>query len=79
MKKEILTDVTYSCISKGGLYRVVSFPKPAGVSKVFDPVVIYEDVRTGQQYWRFQQDFLHRMEVVDGENTEEAIRNKKRI
>jgi hypothetical protein len=48
------------------------------VSKVFDPIVIYEDLRSGTQYWRFQGDFLDRMEVVSGENTEEAIRSKTR-
>lgn len=78
MSKFPLTGVTYSCVGKGGLYSVVSFPSPAGVSKVFDPIVIYEDLRTGTQYWRFQGDFLDRMEVVSGENTEEAIRSKTR-
>lgn len=73
-----LTGVLYSCVGKGGLYSVLSFPKPAGVSKAFDPVVIYEDIRNGEQYWRFQSDFLDRMEVVSGENTEEAIRTKTR-
>ncbi|WPK29351.1 DNA ligase [Escherichia phage vB_EcoM_EP57] len=69
-----ITGVTYSCVAKGGLYTVVEFPKPAGISKVFDPVVIYEDLRTGQRYWRFVNDFLDRMEVVSGENTEEVIK-----
>ena len=78
MSKFPLTGVTYSCVGKGGLYSVVSFPSPAGVSKVFDPIVIYEDLRTGTQYWRFQGDFLDRMEVVSVENTEEAIRSKTR-
>lgn len=73
-----ITGVTYSCVGKGGLYSVVEFPKPAGVSKVFDPIVIYEDLRTGQHYWRFQGDFLDRMEVVSGNNTEETIKNKTR-
>lgn len=73
-----ITGVTYSCVAKGGLYTVVEFPKPAGISKVFDPVVIYEDLRTGQRYWRFVNDFLDRMEVVSGENTEEVIKTKER-
>ncbi len=76
MTKEIQMDAIYSCVSKGGLYVVVGYPKPAGVSKAFDPIVIYVDVRTGDAYWRFQSDFLDRMEVVRGENTEEAIRSK---
>lgn len=78
MSKHPVTGVTYSCVGKGGLYSVVNFPTPAGVSKVFDPIVIYEDLRTGAQYWRFQGDFLDRMEVVSGENTEETIRAKTR-
>ncbi len=78
MSQYPITGVTYSCVGKGGLYSVVSFPAPAGVSKVFDPIVIYEDLRSGVQYWRFQSDFLDRMEVVSGENTEEAIRSKAR-
>ena len=78
MSKFPLTGVTYSCVGKGGLYSVVSFPSPAGVSKVFDPIVIYEDLRSGTQYWRFQGDFLDRMEGVSGENTEEAMRSKTR-
>lgn len=78
MSKYPITGVIYSCVGKGGLYSVLSFPKGAGVSKVFDPIVIYEDMRTGAQYWRFQGDFLDRMEVVSGENTEEVIRSKAR-
>lgn len=78
MSKYPITGVTYSCVGKGGLYSVVEFPNPAGASKVFDPIVIYEDLRTGTRYWRFQNDFLDRMEIVSGENTEEAIRAKKR-
>ncbi len=78
MSKYPITGVIYSCVGKGGLYSVLSFPTAAGVSKVFDPIVIYEDMRTGAQYWRFQGDFLDRMEVVSGENTEEVIRSKAR-
>lgn len=78
MKKEIEMDNLYSCIGKGGLYLVVGMPKPAGVSKVYDPIVVYMDYRTGETYWRFKGDFLDRMEVVSGENTEEAIRSKTR-
>ena len=78
MSKFPLTGVTYSCVGKGGLYSVVSFPSPAGVSKVFDPIVIYEDLRSGTQYWRIQGDFLGRREGVSGENTEEAMRSKTR-
>lgn len=75
----IKTGVTYSCVGKGGLYSVTSFPKPAGVSKTYDGIVIYEDLRTGEEYWRFKGDFEDRMEVVSGESTEETIRNKQRL
>lgn len=76
--KEILADAYYSCIGKGGLYVVVDSPAPAGVSKSYDPIVVYMDLRTAATYWRFRGDFLDRMEVVSGENTEEAIRSKTR-
>lgn len=78
MSKEIEMDAIYSCIGKGGLYMVMGLPTPAGVSKVYDPVVIYADTRTGRTFWRFKGDFLDRMEVVRGENTEESIKAQER-
>lgn len=74
----IRTGVLYSCIGKGGLYSVLDFPKSAGASKVFEDIVIYEDIRTQVKYWRFKSDFEDRMEVVSGENTEETIRSQER-
>lgn len=70
----------FSCIGKGGRYFLLNNEQPigAGKSKVFDPIVVYVDAKTYKTYWRFEKDFLERMEIITDENTEEIIRNKNR-
>ena len=71
-------DATFSCIGKGGVYKISGVPIGAGKSKECEDIIIYYDVETGQRFWRFLSDFWDRMERIDGENTEEAIRAKTR-
>lgn len=72
------TGTPYSCIGKGGVYNVVGVPIGAGLSKTCEDIIVYCDAETGELFWRFLSDFWDRMEKIDGENTEEAIRAKTR-
>lgn len=66
----------YTCIGKGGLYRVVGHAKGAGTSREHGTIIVYEDLNDpgAAHYYRTMEDFYKRMQEVtlDGEGTEEA-------
>lgn len=66
----------YTCIGKGGLYRVVGHANGSGTSREHGVIVVYEDLndKGAAHYYRTLEDFNKRMQEVtlDGEDTEEV-------
>lgn len=66
----------YTCIGKGGLYRIVGHAKPSGTSREHGTIIVYEDLNDAgaAHYYRTVEDFHNRMQEVtlDGEGTKEA-------
>lgn len=55
---------TYTCIGKGGSYRLLGLAKGSGTSKLLDDLMVYQDIATGALYFRTPDDFNNRMEVT---------------
>lgn len=56
----------YTCIGKGGIYRVKDRAKGAGTSKETGSIVIYEDIDDpfSTLYYRTVEDFNNRMQEI---------------
>lgn len=54
----------YTCKGKGGRYCVLANAMPAGTSKDRGPVIVYQDIESGDVYYRTLDDFKERMELV---------------
>jgi len=60
-------EVFYTCIGKGGLYRIVGRARGAGKSRETGVIVVYEDVNSLEHmpFFRTLEDFQDRMQEVD--------------
>lgn len=55
----------YTCIGKGGRYRLLGEATGAGLCRTFTDLLVYQDVETGKLYFREPDDFADRMEAVE--------------
>ncbi len=60
-------EVFYTCIGKGGLYRIVGRARGAGKSRETGVIIVYEDVNSTEHmpFFRTLEDFQERMQEVD--------------
>lgn len=60
-------EVFYTCIGKGGLYRIVGRARGAGKSRETGVIIVYEDVNSLEHmpFFRTLEDFQDRMQEVD--------------
>ena len=60
-------EVFYTCIGKGGLYRIVGRARGAGKSRETGVIVVYENVNSLEHmpFFRTLEDFQDRMQEVD--------------
>lgn len=60
-------EVLYTCIGKGGLYRIVGRARGAGTSRDTGVIIVYEDVNSLEHmpFFRTLEDFNKRMQEVD--------------
>ena len=65
MCSEKSAEELYTCIGKGGTYRLIGTSKGAGVYKG-QTLIVYQDIHTGQLYHRTAVDFAERMAQVRG-------------
>lgn len=57
-----MNPLIYTCKGKGGRYRIVGHAHGAGTSHARGAIVVYQDVRTGEMFYRTEDDFANRME-----------------
>ena len=57
----------YTCKGKGGRYRLLGCALPAGYARAQrgKPVFVYEEVATGELFYRTEADFNDRMEKIE--------------
>ncbi|QDH49108.1 hypothetical protein PHYNN_169 [Pantoea phage Phynn] len=53
----------FTCIGKGGQYKIIGLSKGAGTSR-FSNYIVYQDSTSGEIYHRTLADFFSRMEIV---------------
>lgn len=59
------SNTIYTCKGKGGMYELVGIAKGDGVYSNFTNIVVYMDRKTGQLYFRSEDDFNNRMEKLN--------------
>ena len=64
MSFELKLPDEYTCIGKGGAYRLIGESNGAGERRG-ETLVIYQDKATGQVYHRTPGDFAARMQLVE--------------
>lgn len=66
-----MDDLLYTCIGKGGRYRIVDNALGAGNLRTggWTELVVYKDIETEQLYVRELSDFQARMEILPAEAT----------
>lgn len=60
-----MNEVFWTCIGKGGKYKILNACYPAGTAKEYGNVVTYIDVESYDVYWRLWEDFYERMAIWD--------------
>lgn len=58
-------ELRYTCIGKGGEYRLIGCSIGAGQCKEGGGLVIYQDVESGQLFHRYAGDFTNRMQLIE--------------
>ena len=69
-----MEEVIYTCIGKGGRYKIVDNALGAGNLRTggWTELVVYKDVESEQLYVRELSDFQARMEILTTEATQDA-------